>query len=79
MGQVKDSYLDFSFKNAVLIQLREYWLFSEYDSLTTLLSEFQEATAKDILFMDDNEFLDLLKNFIEERRGMKYEEYEGLV
>ena len=79
MGRVKEDYLDFTYKKEIMMQLREYWLFSEYDSFTTLINDFQEATLKDILFMDDNEFLELLKKFIEERRGVKYEDYESLV
>lgn len=62
-----------------MIELRELWIFSKYDTFVHLLSDFQETTVKDILFMDDTEFLDALKKFIEESRGMKYEDYEGLV
>lgn len=62
-----------------MIELRELWIFSEYPTFAHLLSEFQDATVKDVLFMDDVEFLEELKKFIEERRGMKYEEHESLV
>lgn len=62
-----------------MIELRELWIFSKYDTFVHLLSDFQEATMKDILFMDDNEFLEAIKKYIEESRGIKYEDYEDLV
>lgn len=61
------------------IELRELLLFSQYKSFGKLIDDFQSATTKDIAFMNNGEFLERLKKYIEKIRGEKYEKYEGLV